>query len=136
VRRAAGLALAVATAAWAAGCGSPSADLFEVRRSGADRNARLTMVVNDAGEVSCNGRSHALPAERLLTARELTRELGDQAELALDLPPGPNAVLSYRVRMEAGTIAFSDTSRPLPRDLVRLTAFTKDVAEDVCGIER
>ena len=45
-------------------------------------------------------------------------------------------MLSYRVRMEAGTLTFSDTSRPLPAAFAQLTAFTKDVSEDICGIVR
>ena len=45
-------------------------------------------------------------------------------------------MLSYKVEMEAGTIAFSDTSRPLPRSFTELTVFTKDVCENVCGIDR
>jgi hypothetical protein len=118
------------------GCGTASPDLFEVRRSGEDRNANLTMVVNDGGQVTCNGREHPLDADRLLRARELRRELEKPAELGLELPPGPNPILSYRVRMEAGTVAFADTSRGNPRAFLRLAAFTKDVAERVCGIVR
>ena len=38
--------------------------------------------------------------------------------------------------MEAGTIAFSDRSRGVPSTFQRLAAFTKDVTEGVCGIER
>jgi hypothetical protein len=125
------LALAALT-----GCGSPSADLFEVRRTGPDRPANLTMVVSDGGSVTCNGSTHALDADRLLRARELERALSEQAELGLELPAGPRSVLSYRVRLEAGTVAFSDTSRGSPRSFYELAAFTKDVAEDVCGIER
>ena len=94
------------------------------------------MVVNDGGRVTCDGQEHALDAERLLTARELERDLAQQAELGVELPPGPGAVLSYRVRMEAGTVAFSDTSRGNPQVFLRLAAFTKDVAERVCGIVR
>ena len=45
-------------------------------------------------------------------------------------------MLSYRVRMEAGTVSFSDTSRGNPRAFLRLAGFTKDVAERVCGIVR
>jgi hypothetical protein len=119
-----------------AGCGTASPDLFEVKRSGEDRAANLTMVVNDGGNVTCNGKEHPLDADRLLTARELTRELAKSAELGVELPPGPEAVLSYRVRMEAGSVAFSDTSRGNPRAFLRLAAFTKDVAERVCGIVR
>jgi hypothetical protein len=38
--------------------------------------------------------------------------------------------------MEAGTVAFSDRSPGVPRTFQRLAAFTADVAEKVCGIER
>ncbi len=123
-------------AATLAGCGTASPDLFEVRRSGDDRAANLTMVVNDSGHVDCNGREHPLDADRLLRARELARELAEPAELGLELPPGPRANLSYRVRLEAGTVAFSDTSPGNPRAFLRVAAFTKDVAERVCGIVR
>jgi hypothetical protein len=119
-----------------AGCGQEAPDLFVVNRSGEGRNAKLTMVVSDDGTVTCNGRSHELPAKSLLQARALTRDMGDSAKLALDLPPRPGSVLVYRVRMQAGTIAFADTSRPLPVPLIRLEQFTKDVSEGVCGLSR
>jgi hypothetical protein len=118
------------------GCGTASPDLFEVRRSGPDRAANVTMVVNDGGTVTCNGERHDLGAKRLLRARELERTLSEQAELGIELPPGPRSNLSYRVRLEAGTVAFSDTSRGSPQSFFELAAFTKDVAERVCGIVR
>ncbi len=118
------------------GCGTPPPDLFEVERSGEDRNANVTVVVNDGGTVSCNGKEHALDADRLLTARQVLRDLAPQAELHLSLPPGPRSQLGYRARMQAGTVEFSDTSRGNPKSFLALAAFTKDVAEDVCGIER
>ena len=129
------IALALAVLLFA-GCGTASPDLFEVERSGEDRAANLTMVVNDGGEVTCNGKQHPLDADRLLTARELTRDLAQPAELGIELPPGPNPILSYRVRMEAGAVTFSDTSRGRPQAFNELAAFTKDVAERVCGIVR
>jgi hypothetical protein len=119
-----------------AGCGAPSADLFEVRRTGPDRPANLTLVVSDGGTVTCNGTEHPLDAKHLLQARELTRELAKQAELGIELPPGPGANLSYRVRMEEGTVSFSDTSKGSPRVFFEVAAFTKDVSERVCGIVR
>jgi hypothetical protein len=132
VRRAAIAALATVLA----GCGSPPPDLFAVERSGADANANVTLVVSDGGHVTCDGEEHALDADRLLTARQLERELSPQAELGIELPPGPRSDLSYRVSMESGTIAFSDTSPGVPRTFLRVAAFTKDVVERVCGIER
>ena len=38
--------------------------------------------------------------------------------------------------MEAGTVSFADTSRDNPKSFLALAAFTKDVTEDVCGLER
>jgi hypothetical protein len=119
-----------------AGCGTPSPDLFVVDRSGPDRNANVELLVNDGGSVSCNGKTHALDADRLLKARQLERDLEPQAELGIQLPEGPGTDLSYRVRMEGGTVAFSDRSAGVPNTFQRLAAFTKDVTERVCGIER
>jgi hypothetical protein len=119
------------------GCGSPAPDLFEVKRSGADRNANLTLLVSDDGSVTCNdGKRRPISNETLLRARELERDLSEPAELHLVLPPGPDPVLRYRVRMEAGTLGFADTSRPMPPAFAQLTAFTSDVTERVCGIVR
>jgi hypothetical protein len=126
----------VVVAAALVGCGSPPPDLFEVTRSGSDPNANVRLVVSDGGSVTCNGSEHALDADRLLRARQLARDLAKQAELGLELPPGPNANLSYKVRLESGTVAFSDTSRGNPQAFFRLAAFTKDVSERVCGIVR
>jgi hypothetical protein len=119
-----------------AACGTPPPDLFVVKRSGSDRNANLELLVSDGGSVRCNGEEHPLDADRLLTARQLLRDLEPQAELGIELPPGRNAQLSYRVEMEQGTVAFSDTSPGIPRTFQRAAGFTKDVAERVCGIER
>lgn len=119
-----------------AGCGGPAGDLFEVQRSGADRSANVTLIVSDDGHVTCNGAKKPLPPDLLLRARQLTRDMSVQAELNLALPAGQNPVLSYKARMAAGTIAFSDTSRPLPKSFTELTVYTKDVAERVCGITR
>jgi hypothetical protein len=118
------------------GCGTASPDLFVVERSGADRNANVELLVSDGGSVKCNGKEHPLDADRLLTARQLQRDLAPQAELSIELPPGPGTQLSYRVSMETGTIAFSDRSRGVPSTFQRLAAFTTDVTERVCGIER
>jgi hypothetical protein len=128
--------LAVALAAALAGCGSRPPDLMVVERRGADPNANVELLVNDGGSVTCNGKEHALDADRLLTARRLVTDLSPQAELAIELPRGPGSQLSYRVTMEAGTIAFSDRSQGIPNTFQRLAAFTADVTENVCGIER
>jgi hypothetical protein len=128
--------LALAAAVLLAGCGSPPADLFSVERSGADPNANVEVVVSDGGSVTCDGEEHALDADRLLTARQLVRDLAPQAELGIELPRGEGTNLSYRVSMESGSVAFSDRSPGVPRTFQRVAAFTKDVTERVCGLER
>jgi hypothetical protein len=136
VRRAAAAVLAVLASAGAAGCGARSPDLFAVERSGEGANARLTLVVNDGGAVSCNGHQHPLGNDRLLKARAVARDLADPARLHLELPPGRGTVLSYRVRLAAGVVAFADSSAGLPPAFSAVELFTKQVAEDVCGIRR
>ena len=63
--------LAAALAAVLAGCGTPPPDLFEVKRTGEDRNANVDVVVNDGGSVTCNGKEHRLDADLLLRARQV-----------------------------------------------------------------
>jgi hypothetical protein len=124
-------------AAVAAGCGTASPDLFAVSRTGKDPNANVRMVVSDGGTVTCNGgKAKALPGDMLLQARELSRKLDAQAALSIDLPAEKNSTLRYVVHTEAGKVAFSDTSRGRTKTIDQLVAFTKDVVEDVCGIQR
>jgi hypothetical protein len=119
-----------------AGCGVEAPDLFQVTRSGTDRNANVKIVVSDSGTVRCNGAEHTMTAKLLLRARELARNLGKQAELGLELPPGPGSTLRYSARLESGHVAFSDRSTGQPKTFFQLAQFTKDVSEDVCGISR
>jgi hypothetical protein len=127
---------ALAGAVLLAGCGTPPPDLFSVQRSGADANANVELVVSDGGSVRCDGEQHALDADRLLSARQLARDLAPQAELGIELPPGPGTQLSYRVSTESGSVEFSDRSPGVTPTFLRVAAFTKDVTERVCGIER
>jgi hypothetical protein len=128
---------ALAALALLAGCGSPSADLFEVVRSGSAPSSNVRILVSDDGMVRCNrGKPIPMGAARLLTARQLARDLQKQAALGLELPRGKGAILSYRARLEQGTIAFSDTSRGRPASFNRLVAFTNDVARSVCKLRR
>ena len=128
-----------------AGCNGPiPADLFVVQRTGTIPGARLTLRFTDDGGVYCNGGDRKdLTSAQLITARELRRELdGEQdkdvglAERHLDLPPGRVTTLSYRVRSENGTVAFSDTSAHQPQAFYRLAQLTRDVARGPCGLAR
>ncbi len=114
-----------------------AADLFVVERSGSIPGAALTLRVSDDGRVRCNhGAPRRLSDDQLLSARELERDLEDAVGRGLRLPPGPSSVLSYRVRLASGTVAFSDTSRGLRPQLARVEAFTRSVARQVCRLAR
>ena len=132
-------AAAAATVAAVAACGSPSADLFELERTGKGRGAKLTLLVSDGGMVTCNGKQPvALDAERLLAARELARDLETQAALGLQLKAGAKekTTFSYEARLEEGTIAWSDSSRGIPPAYTRLAGFARGVAKGVCKLRR
>ena len=129
--------LALAAVLGLSACGQPPPDLFAVTRSGEGPRDDVTLVVSDGGTVRCDGGApRQLGGNRLLEARELSRQLARAAELQLELPPGPRATLAYRVELEAGTVSFSDTSRNRPPSFNRLMGFVADVSEEVCGIER
>lgn len=135
--RRAGATWAAAAAAVVAGCGTPSADLFVVTRSGTIPGARLTLLVSDDGTVRCNGGSpRGIGSDLLLDARRLVRDLDASARAGTALRPGRGAVLAYRVRLEAGAVRFSDTSRGLTGPMRRVQAFTRRVATGACGLPR
>ena len=127
------------------GCGTPSADLLVVERTGDVPGARLTLRLQDGGEATCNDdRTGTITSEQLIEARALVRELrGDPEEdepgllrTAPRLPAQPGSVLAFTVRAEDGTARFADNARGLPTAYSRLIKLTRDVARGACGLER
>lgn len=137
------LAATAATAALA-GCGSPSADLFVVHRTGSTPGARLTMLVGDGGTVTCNdGATKEITSDDLILARKIARELNGKDDAhpgpAVDtvrLAPGPGSILRYEIRSEKGRVAFADTSAGQPAVFYRAAKFVRDIARRVCGLPR
>ena len=141
--RAATLAVVVC-ALVVAGCGTPSPDLFVVTRSGAIPGARLSLLVNDGGSVRCNGGpSKEITSDDLILARKIARELNGKdsdhpgpATRDVILPALPGSVLRYNLRLEKGTVTFSDNSRGQPPAFYAAAAFTRAMAKRVCGLAR
>ena len=130
-------AAALAAAALLGGCGTPSADLFVVHRSGSIPGARLALLVSDGGFVNCNGGpDREMSDPLLLAARELQRDLEKYAKRRLTLPAGPGSVLTYSVRLEDGTVRFSDTSKGQPVVFRKAALFVRRVAKGPCGLAR
>jgi hypothetical protein len=131
------LIVASLSAAAITGCGSPSADLFAVNRSGSIAGARLQMVVSDGGTVRCNSAKPVkLTNDQLLDARELQRELKPAAERHLELPARPGSIMRYRVKTPDGTLRFADNSTGTRAALARMTLFTREVARQRCRLAR
>jgi hypothetical protein len=120
-----------------AGCGGVTApDLFVVSRTGATPQARLTLLVNEEGGVTCNGRVAAqkLSDQQIVKAREIQEELLKPSSSHLSLPPRPGSVLGYYVRDESGDVRFSDNSAGQPSVLRKLQLFVLQTAQEICRL--
>jgi hypothetical protein len=120
-----------------AGCGLDvqAADLFLLTRTG--HGAKLTLLVNDSGTISCNGRHpRPLPDPLLLEARDLASGLGGDAQERVRIPSPPNSVYRYTIRLQQGTISFPDTATSggkFPR-LAQAEQFALQAAQQACGL--
>ena len=142
MRRATG-ALAALAAAIVAGCGGEAGDLLAVERSGSIPGARLELRVTVDGRAACNrGELRQLPSEQVIAARRIERALAGEDEEPgpaardLRLRAGPRSILRYRARVEAGTVAFADTSRRQPAAFFEVAKLARDVARRTCGLPR
>jgi hypothetical protein len=119
------------------GCGAQTPDLFLLTRTGSLPGARLTLLVNDGGTVRCDGgAARPLPDPRLLDARRIVEDLSDDAKRDLTLPAPPGSLLRFRLRMQEGTVTFSDVDAARRRELGPAIEFARAVAQDVCGRAR
>ncbi len=132
------VAVAALLAAFAlGGCGSEASDLFVVNRTGAIPGARLELRITDDGRASCNQRPLVdITSSELVTARAAQEDLAKPAKAHLRLQPGRGSVLSYRVRTEDGTVAWSDDSTRQPSVLFQVANLTRDVARGACHLAR
>jgi hypothetical protein len=135
-RRGAARAAVAASALALAACGTPSPDLFLVRRDGTVPGAKLTLLVSDTS-ARCNGSAaQPLTSEQTLEARDITRELLKVQSGKVAVPSAPPAqIYRFSVRTEDGTLRYGDTAQR-PEILPRLTLFIRRVAIDVCGLQR
>jgi hypothetical protein len=119
-----------------AACGTPSADLLVIERSGSLPDAQLRLVVGDGNAVTCDGESRPLDNDLLLDARDLADDLGPLLERRPRLPVPAAALLRYRVVGQHGEARFADASPGLPPELGRLVRLTRAVATRSCGRDR
>jgi hypothetical protein len=116
-----------------AGCGLnvSSPDLFLLTRTG--MGSPLTLLVNDDGTIHCNGGpAKMLSNQLLLRARDLSTSLDKDAKRNLRLPPSPNSVFHYSVKLQDGKITFPDTAARTHAELAQAELFTVQAAQSAC----
>lgn len=118
-----------------AGCGLQvqAPDLFALTRTG--QGNTLTVVVNDSGTIRCNsGKARMISSARLITARDLSDNLAKDASANLRLPIRSGSTYKYKIRMQQGTITFSDRDTARRPYLAQAELFAIDAAQQVCGL--
>jgi len=135
-RRFAALVLAPAALITLAACGLNvrTPDLFTLSRTG--QGQPLTLLVNDSGTIRCDGgKTKSLPDPLLLDARDLADDLNKDAQSKLHIPPAASgSVFRYRITLEDGTVAFSDTAARKHPELARAELFAVQAAQGPCGL--
>jgi hypothetical protein len=125
-----------ALAAVLSGCGLQvaSPDLFALTRTGP--GPKLSMVVNDSGTISCNGEpAKPLADPLLLQARSLADSLATDAQDNLRLARSGQSVFSYAIKLQQGTVVFSDTSAHGRSELTQAETFVLAAASGACGLQ-
>ena len=116
-----------------AGCGLDveAPDLFQVTRSGP--GAKLTLLVNGSGTISCNGgKPKSLPDPLLLQARDLAISLNNDVKLRFRRTA--RSVFTYSVHVQNGTFSFPDTAGSARKELAQLELFVVQAGSNPCGI--
>jgi hypothetical protein len=129
--------LALTLAVPLAGCGGvTAADLFLVTRTGSSPASTVTLVVNEEGGVTCNGRPAArkISDSQLVLAGGLKEDLHDAASENVRLAPRPGSVYSYSLRDENGTVRFSDNSARATKPMHELALLVLQIAQQVCHL--
>ena len=111
------------------------ADLFLITRTGSTPHAHLVLLVDEEGNVRCNGEHEGkLDDAQLVRARGIQEDLQKLASHHTSLAARPGSVFSYSVRDENGTVRFADNSAGQPKVLHELALFVLGTSQQVCGL--
>jgi hypothetical protein len=127
--------LAVLTVAVAlAGCGGSPGDLLAIEVSGGAANRDQEIVIRSDGHAGCNGgATDDIGSNALIEAREIERELADDAERAAVYERGaPDDATSYAVRTKDGTVRWRERARGLPAVYPRAQLFALQQGRALC----
>jgi hypothetical protein len=130
------LRTAAATAALAAialaGCGGQAGDLMSIKVSGGPTGQRHMLVVSGDGRGSCDRRAlESLPSDRVITAREVEREVGDLTKRAAEYPPRPGS-RRYDLSTSTGVVHWSGGTPGLPKELPKAELLALQLERQLC----
>ena len=110
-----------------------SADLFLLTRTG--QGSKLTLLVSDAGTVACDGRQpKALNDQLLIAARDLADNLSSDAARNLKLPVTPGTIFTYTIKLQGGSVTFSDRDTAHHPILAQAEVLAAQVAQQACNL--
>jgi hypothetical protein len=121
-----------------AGCATQTApDDMLITRTGSIPGARLSLRLTDDGHASCNrGPLREVPSADLIQTRALTTALSGAGKRHERLAPQPDSILSYTIRLQSGTLRFSDNSRGQSTSMFKVAYLTRQIAKGVCHLTR
>jgi hypothetical protein len=130
--RAAALVLAATTAALA-GCGGSAGELITISTTGGGGPAYRVVVTGD-GRGSCNGGAErVLPSQHVLDAREVERELKDDAKKRASYVDGPPGARRYVASTKDGLVTWVEGARSAPPEVGKAILLTQNLKRDSCG---
>jgi hypothetical protein len=116
-----------------AGCGGSPGDLLSLEVSGGPANRRQSIVVQNDGRATCNGGpSTDIGSDALIDAREIERDLGDDAERAAVYEGTRPDATNYVARTNDGTVRWDDRAPGLPAVLAKAQLFALQQGRKLC----
>jgi hypothetical protein len=127
------LAVCAAAAAALSGCGGSAGDLIAISTRGGGGPPYRVVVTGD-GRGSCNGGPEkALPSQHVLDAREVERELKDDAESRASYTRGAAGARRYVASTKDGLVTWVEGARGAPPEVGKAILLTQNLKRDTCG---
>lgn len=116
-----------------AGCGGSPGDLLSIEVEGGPAKRQQSIVIGSDGRSTCNGGPERdIGSDALIEAREIERELGDDAERAAVYESTRPEATSYVARVKKGTVRWDDRARGLPPVLGQAQLFALQQGRVLC----
>src|SRR3954447_15758598 len=116
-----------------AGCGGAPRDLLSLQVSGGPAHRKQTIVVPSDGHATGNGGpSTDIGSDALIDAREIERDLGDDAERAAVYEGTSPDATNYVARTKDGAVRWDDRAPGKPAVLAKAQLFALQQGRNLC----